>query len=155
MSIDIRVACPADADKLVSYNCAMARETEEMALDLAITRKGVSAVLDDPTQGFYVVAEVAGQVVGALMITYEWSDWRNGLFLWIQSVYVEPSHRGRGIYRLLYDFVRAHARERGDVCGFRLYVDADNTHAQRVYEALGMSSSNYLLYEESLDHDPG
>lgn len=153
MQITVRLAAPHDAQSLASYNRAMARETEDMDLDPRVVGAGVQGVFDDPSRGFYVVAEETDRMIGALMVTYEWSDWRNGVFLWIQSVYVEPGHRGQGVYRRLYDFVREHARARGDVCGFRLYVDADNARAQQVYAALGMRGSNYLLYEEAADHD--
>jgi ribosomal protein S18 acetylase RimI-like enzyme len=95
-----------------------------------------------------VVAEENGRIVGGLMITFEWSDWRSGWFWWIQSVYILPEARGRGIYRLLYDFVKAMALDRQDVCGFRLYVEKENERAQRVYEKLGMEATYYLMYEE-------
>ena len=99
-------------------------------------------------KGFYVVAEDAGRIVGGLMVTYEWSDWRNAWFWWIQSVYILPEARGQKIYSRLYDFVRSRAAEAGNVCGFRLYVETDNAHAQQVYKSVGMDASHYLMYEE-------
>jgi len=149
--IDIRIAGDADGDSLVRFNCAMALETEDKTLPEAIVKRGVRGVFDDPRRGFYVVADHAGEIVAALMVTYEWSDWRNADFWWIQSVYVTPSFRGKGVYRGLHAFVRERAREAGGVCGLRLYVEKDNTGAQSVYASLGMSHTDYLMYEESIN----
>ena len=102
-----------------------------------------------PEYGFYVVAENSGGVVGTLMITTEWSDWRDGLFWWIQSVYVSPDFRRKGIYRQMYQYIRSLASENADICGYRLYVEKDNTIAQQTYETLGMAETDYLLYEQS------
>ena len=146
----VRMASAADAEAFVRFNCAMALETENKTLDESIVGPGVRAVFENPTRGFYVVAESAGRIAAALMVTFEWSDWRNASFWWIQSVYVTPEFRRRGLYRRLYDFVRERARSEGDVCGFRLYVEKDNVAAQKVYEALGMSASDYLMYEEKM-----
>lgn len=148
--MNIRVANISDADSLVEFNQAMALETEGKHLDNALLRKGVEAVFDDGKKGFYVVAEDGGQIVGALMVTYEWSDWRASWFWWIQSVFIRPEVRGRKIYSQLYDFVKTSAAAAGDVCGFRLYVEADNLHAQRVYDKVGMEPSHYLMYEENV-----
>ena len=150
-TINLRVGVPEDEDAFVQFNREMARETESKELALETVRAGVRTALENPVHGFYVLAEDAGEIVGSLMVTYEWSDWRDGLFWWIQSVYVKPSHRRRGLYRRLYDFVRERARARGDVVGFRLYVDKDNRVAQQTYAALGMSKSNYLMYEEMIE----
>ncbi len=147
----VRMACAADGDAFVGFNRAMALETENKTLDEAIVDPGVRAVFEDPNRGFYVVAESANNIVAALMVTFEWSDWRNANFWWIQSVYVTPEFRRRGSYRKLYDFVRERARGEGDVCGFRLYVEKDNVAARKVYEALGMSASDYLMYEEKIE----
>ena len=144
---EIRRAAAGDIDSLVAFNVAMARETEDRPLPEDIVRAGVGAALDDPRHGFYVVAVEDGEIVGSLMITYEWSDWRNGTWWWIQSVYVLPEARGRGVYRALYAFVRERARDEENVRGFRLYVEKSNRAAQRVYEALGMHESSYLMYE--------
>jgi len=146
--MNIRTAEANDADALVEFNQAMALETEGKHLDADILKNGVDAVFADPQKGFYVVAEDSGTIVGGLMVTYEWSDWRNSWFWWIQSVYIRPEARGQRIYSRLYDFVKERAAEHGNVCGFRLYVETDNTHAQRVYEKVGMESSHYAMYEE-------
>ena len=145
--INVRDAVPADLVIIVAFNSAMARETEGIELEVDRLRQGVSAVLDDPARGRYFVAEIGGSVVGQLMITYEWSDWRNGCFWWIQSVYVHPDHRRRGVYRALDAHVRAEAMRDGSVCGLRLYVDRDNHVAQSVYANLDMQHSHYDLYE--------
>lgn len=128
----------------------MALETEGKQLDARTLRGGVEAVFDDSKKGFYVVAEADGVIVGGLMVTYEWSDWRNGWFWWIQSVYITPGYRGKGIYRMLYDFVKKKAARENDVCGFRLYVEKENESARKVYEKLGMEASHYLMYEENV-----
>jgi ribosomal protein S18 acetylase RimI-like enzyme len=144
----IRLASASDADSLVEFNQAMALETENKRLDGAILKAGVESVFTDDRKGFYVVAEDGGQIAAGLMVTYEWSDWRNGWFWWIQSVYVLPEYRGRMIYSQLYDFVKSLADAKGDVCGFRLYVEKENAKAQKVYEKVGMAASHYLMYEE-------
>lgn len=145
--INIRVAVREDAASLVAFNQAMALETESKTLDEAKISPGVAAVFGDEKKGFYVVAESANGIVGGLMVTYEWSDWRNAWFWWVQSVYILPEGRGQGLYSRMYEFVQAKAAEQGNVCGFRLYVEHDNLHAQKVYEKLGMNSSHYLMYE--------
>jgi ribosomal protein S18 acetylase RimI-like enzyme len=145
--MNIRRADRGDAVALVAFNQAMALETEGKTLDPAKITPGVAAVFDDRKKGFYVVAEQDERIVGGLMVTYEWSDWRNAWFWWIQSVYILPKARGTSLYRRMYDFVRESAAEAGDVCGFRLYVETENTHAQKVYEGVGMSRSHYLMYE--------
>jgi GNAT superfamily N-acetyltransferase len=146
--MNIRLAVTTDIDALVGFNKAMALETEDKVLDASVLRPGVAAVFEDPNKGFYVVAEVDTTIVGGLLITFEWSDWRNKWFWWIQSVYVLPQYRGQSVYRQLYKFVKTLADQRGDVCGFRLYVERENERAQRVYEKLGMQRSHYLAYEE-------
>jgi ribosomal protein S18 acetylase RimI-like enzyme len=148
--MNIRVATSSDADSLVEFNKAMALETEGKELDAKVLRSGVEAVFGDEKKGFYVVAEVDTKIIGGLMITYEWSDWRDAWFWWIQSVYILPEARGRQIYSQLYEFVKTKAAENGNVCGFRLYVESDNHHAQKVYEKVGMHGSQYLMYEEKL-----
>lgn len=145
--MNIRLATADEVDSLVEFNQAMAIETEDKRLDADTLKQGVSAVFSDDRKGFYVVAEVDGKIAGGLMITYEWSDWRNGWFWWIQSVYVVPEWRGKSVYRRLYEFVLQMAEENGDVRGFRLYVEHDNEAARRVYEKLGMQQSHYLMYE--------
>ena len=125
----------------------MAQETEGLALDADVVRPGVAAVLADDALGFYLVAEVNGQAAGQLMVTYEWSDWRNGQFWWIQSVYVRLEFRRRGVYSALHRQVAQAAQEAGGVCGIRLYVEQDNTIAQQVYESLEMHRTRYQMYE--------
>jgi len=146
----IRRATTDDAETIVRFNRQMAEETEEKRLDPATVRNGVQAVFDDPERGFYLVAERNGAAAGTLMITYEWSDWRNGRFWWIQSVYVRPEARRRGVYTALHRDVRRRAREAEDACGLRLYVERANAAAQETYEALGMTETAYRMYEEML-----
>jgi GNAT superfamily N-acetyltransferase len=148
--MNIRAANFEDADSLVEFNQAMALETEAKQLDTKILQSGVEAVLRDQSKGFYAVAENDGKIVGGLMVTFEWSDWRNGWFWWIQSVYILPEFREKRIYRRLYDFVKQNAEQKKDVCGFRLYVERENINAQKVYEKCGMEASHYLMYEEMI-----
>ena len=144
----IRRAISSDAPVIAAFNAAMARETEHLELDPIRLLTGVEAVLADPAKGFYTVAESGGgQVVGQLMITFEWSDWRNGNFWWIQSVYVDAPARGTGVYKRLYEHIRHAAAEAGNVCGLRLYVERDNTRAQEVYRRQGMQATAYRMFE--------
>ena len=150
-SVTPRIAVARDADALVEFNQAMALETESRRLETATLRSGVEAVLRDAGHGFYVVADTGRQIAGALLITHEWSDWRNGRFWWIQSVYVRPEHRRRGVYRALHEFVRHRARSADGVVGLRLYVERGNAIAQQTYARLGMSETVYRMYEETLN----
>lgn len=134
---------------LVAFNRAMARETEALDLDPETLRAGIRSLLNDPDRGAYWVLEIEGAVVAALMLTREWSDWRNGFFWWIQSVYVRAEHRRRGCYRQLHEHVRELATREPDVCGLRLYVERENRGAQRTYALLGMEETHYRLYEQS------
>jgi GNAT superfamily N-acetyltransferase len=144
----VRDATPADLDTLVAFNRAMARETEGRDLDADLLRTGTDAVLRDPARGRYLVVEDGdGAPLGQLLITTEWSDWRNGWFWWIQSVYVRPEARGRGVYRRLHREVERLARDRGNVVGLRLYVATENRAAQAVYAAVGMSAADYRMFE--------
>src|SRR5204862_3661487 len=145
--MNIRIANALDAGSLIEFNQAMALETEGKRLDPEKISSGVAAVFADEKKGFYVVAEDSGAIVGGLMVTYEWSDWRNGWFWWIQSVYVRAEQRGRGVFRRLYEHVAATARREPDVIGLRLYVDAANGVAQQVYRKLGMTATGYRLLE--------
>ena len=144
---NIRRATPADADTIIAFNAAMAAETEDRQLDRAVLAGGVRRVLADPSLGMYYLAQRDGNIVGQLLITCESSDWRNALFWWIQSVYVLPAARRRGMYRALHEHVVRAARQAGNVCGVRLYVDKRNTAAQAVYRRLGLRPSEYDLYE--------
>jgi ribosomal protein S18 acetylase RimI-like enzyme len=143
----IRLATSADAAVLVEFNAAMALETEGKNLLPEVIGAGVRGLLDNPVAGFYVLAETE-RVLAALMITKEWSDWRNGSFWWIQSVYVHPQFRRRGIYKRLYRHVQELAAQDPKVCGFRLYVERENGHAQATYRSLGMTETRYLVFEE-------
>ena len=143
----IRKAALKDAETIIQFNINMALETEDKQLIPDVISKGVKAVLHNPQLGFYVVAERNDQVAGSLMVTFEWSDWRNGYFWWIQSVYVSQDFRRQGVYKMMYEFVRTLAMENTDVCGFRLYVEKENRVAQKTYEALGMEKTRYFLYE--------
>jgi ribosomal protein S18 acetylase RimI-like enzyme len=146
--MQIRLATPQDAPVLVAFNTAMALETEGKELLPDVIGAGVRSLLDNPASGFYVVAEREDRVVGSLMITKEWSDWRNGSFWWIQSVYVRPELRRQGVYKRLYRHVQEMAAKDPAVCGFRLYVERENGRAQATYLALGMKETRYLVFEE-------
>jgi len=148
--ISIRAATCSDVNLLVEGNRAMALETEDLELDPATLRTGVEAVFDAPRRGRYFVAEDRGAVAGQLLITYEWSDWRNADVWWIQSVYVWPEHRGRGVYRALSAHVESTARAEG-AAGLRLYVDRRNAPAREVYRRLGMDGEHYLLFEKMFE----
>jgi len=147
MNILVRQAAASDAVTIADFNAFMAKETEHLVLDRTHLQKGVEAMIADSSKGLYYIAEFDGKVAGQLMITYEWSDWRNATFWWIQSVYVQPEYRKQGIFRSLYRYVESIARNRGDVCGLRLYVDQSNKHAQQTYEALGMKRSHYQMMD--------
>lgn len=146
MSFLIRPARPADAPFIVDANCRMALETEDLALDRATVELGVAAVLQDSTNGLYFLAEQDGRPVGQLMVTFEWSDWRNGNLWWLQSVYVVPEFRRRGVFTALYQHLRTLAEQSG-AAGVRLYVEENNTIAQQTYRRLGMDMSHYRVME--------
>ena len=143
----IRPAVAADAPVIADFNRCLARETEHRELDPTRVGAGVAAVLADPAKGRYLVAEADGRVVGQLMLTFEWSDWRNGCFWWIQSVYVEAAHRGCGVFTRLYRHVERLAREDAGVCGLRLYMEHHNAPARAAYEKLGMKAAGYEVFE--------
>jgi GNAT superfamily N-acetyltransferase len=151
MNIIIRQATDSDAALIAEFNASMAKETENLELDRERLQKGTKALLADSSKGMYFLAETGGKVVGQLMITYEWSDWRNATFWWIQSVYVHPEYRRKGIFRSLYQHVAAIAQEHGDVCGLRLYVEKTNTRAHQTYEVLGMHHSHYQMMDVDFD----
>lgn len=147
--ITIRHAVPQDVATIVEFNQAMAWETEQKKLVPEVILAGVQSLLAHPDRGFYIVTEFEQRVVACLMITFEWSDWRNGLFWWIQSVYVHPDYRRRGLYGRMYGFVKELAVVyEPRVCGFRLYVEQDNVKAQMTYRALGMRQNSYRMFEE-------
>jgi GNAT superfamily N-acetyltransferase len=143
----VRDATLADLDFIAASHAALAAEMEEQELDPSLLRPGIRAVLTDPVLARYYIAELEGKAAGQLMTTYEWSDWRNGLFLWIQSVYVMPDARGLGVFRALYGHLEELARTDQRICGIRLYVDRANDRAFAVYARLGMHRSNYRVME--------
>ena len=146
----VRAAEPRDLEALVGFAAAMARETEGKELDGPTLRAGVAALLADPARGRSYVVESGGTVRAALMVTFEWSDWRNGFWWWIQSVYVAPAARRQGHYRRLHEHVRALAARQPDVCGLRLYVENDNAGAQATYRELGMREAPYRIFEQPI-----
>lgn len=147
--MQIRRATTADFEVIASFNQAMAMETESLALDPAKIIPGVQAVLADERKGYYFVAEIDGKIAGQMMVTFEWSDWRNGNIWWIQSVYVPSEHRRKGVFKALYSHVRVEASKH-HVVALRLYVERENVAAQQTYISLGMHLSHYLLMEETL-----
>jgi GNAT superfamily N-acetyltransferase len=144
--IVIRKAVPADAAAIIDFQQKMAWETEQMTLTNEIITKGVELVFKEPFRGEYYVAQADSKIVASLLITYEWSDWRNSNVWWFQSVYVIPGFRRQGIFRSMYEFVNNEA-DKQNVAGLRLYVETNNTAAQKTYESLGMKSGHYRMYE--------
>jgi ribosomal protein S18 acetylase RimI-like enzyme len=145
MDLTIRPATPADEDTVVRFNAALAWESEGKTLHEPTLRAGVRALLADRHKGFYTVAERGEAVVGQVLITFEWSDWRNGWYWWIQSVYVAAEARRGGVFRALYDHLKAAAQADPTVIGLRLYVETDNARARRTYAQMGMEEEPYLL----------
>jgi GNAT superfamily N-acetyltransferase len=148
MSFQIRAATPADVEVIAANNAVLALETEHRRLAPHVVRSGVAAALADPAKGRYFVAERMGEVVGQIMHTYEWSDWRNGCFWWIQSVYVTEDARSQGVFRSLFEHLRTLARSEPDVCGIRLYVERDNARAQQTYLQCGLMDTGYFVMED-------
>lgn len=146
-TISIRATRPEDANTIASFNVSLARETEALELDPSLIKAGVAALLDDDNKGRYFVAESKGEIVGQIMHTWEWSDWRNGYFWWLQSVYVRQDFRQQGVFRMLYDYVAKMAQDSPTVVGLRLYVDNENQTAQSTYQKLGMTASDYRVME--------
>ena len=148
----IRAANLDDVESIITFSAAMALETENRPLDLARLREGTLSLINTPSYGFFMVAEIRDgeqrRLIGQLMITYEWSDWRNGVFWWIQSVYVDPAWRRRGVFRRIHEAVVSQAKADVKVCGLRLYVEQDNHTAQAVYQRVGLKRSVYKVYEE-------
>ena len=147
LTLNIRAAGVEHLDALVAGNMALAEESEHVRLDGDTLRQGILALLESRAPGRYWVAELDGRVAGQLLVTFEWSDWRNRMVWWIQSVYVVPDARGRGVLRALYDVVRREALAAG-AGGLRLYVDTTNTRAMAVYTALGMNGDHYRVFED-------
>jgi hypothetical protein len=145
--ITIRKATFHDIHVLVDFQQRLAFESEGVRLDSATLKKGMRALFEDPTKGFYNVAEDGNDVVGCHMITYEWSDWRNGMVWWLQSVYVKQSHRQKGVFRKMYENLSSVVKNDPAIIGLRLYVDKTNTRAMQVYAAMGMNGDHYTVYE--------
>jgi GNAT superfamily N-acetyltransferase len=144
--ITIRQAIPSDTETIIDFQEKMAWETEELFLDPESVSGGVAGVFKEPSRGRYYVAEIEGKIVASLLITYEWSDWRNKNVWWFQSVYVLAAHRRTGVFRKMYTFIKNEA-EKNNVAGLRLYVESNNLKARLTYEALGMDSEHYTMYE--------
>lgn len=147
MSLIIRNADSRDIEKIVLFQVEMARETEGLVLNKNIIHPGVKNVFKNKNLGSYYVAEHDQKVVGSLLITYEWSDWRNGIVWWIQSVFIQPEFRGQKIFKKMFTFLREMVLNSNDVRGLRLYVDKTNSHAIKVYKAIGMNAHQYDLFE--------
>lgn len=143
----VRKAKSEDLNSILEFQLAMAKETEGIDLEYKIVKKGVAAVLEDSSKGNYYLAEKNGKVIGSLLTTFEWSDWRNGTVLWIQSVYVVPEFRRKGVYSKLYGHVKNLVLENSDLKGIRLYADKTNDGAHKVYQKLGMSPDHYITFE--------
>ncbi len=152
--LKVRKASEDDASAIIDFNIRMAMETEQKVLGRKQIEPGVYGLFNRPQFGFYIVAEAEGRVVGSLMITYEWSDWRNGVFWWIQSVYVIPQFRRKRVYRAMYSRIKEMASDAIDdgeaICGFRLYVEKENEVAQKTYTSLSMDETHYKIFEELL-----
>jgi len=144
--ISIRKGNPEDAAVIIDFQQKMAWETEKLNLITEVVTRGVKAVFDNSSRGQYWIAEFNGSVIASLLITYEWSDWRNTDVWWFQSVYVLPEYRRQGIFRKMYTFIKEEAIRNG-IAGLRLYVETNNTPAQMTYESLGMQSEHYRMYE--------
>jgi len=143
----IRNAKLNDIETIAKYNIAMALETENKSLDKDTITKGVTSVVMDKSKGLYWVVEIDGALAGQLMVTYEWSDWRNGMMWWIQSVFVPEGYRRQGVYKTLYRNLVELAKTDKECCGIRLYVEKQNTRAQDTYLNLGMKNAGYEIME--------
>ena len=159
IGINIREAAPSDTDVIADYNLHLAFETEARRLNAERVRAGVAALLQDAAKGIYYLAEIQENdelpiVAGQLLITYEWSDWRNGNFWWIQSVYVKKEFRAIGIFTALFEHVNALAAAKRDVCGLRLYMEAENKTARRTYERIGFARTSYEVFEMDFVKEP-
>lgn len=150
MTTTVRAATESDIRIIADFNVRMALETEHIELDRSTVERGVARLIAAPARGYYRIAEREGVIAGSLMITSEWSDWRDGNMLWIQSVFVEPSHRRHGVFRALYQDTIDTAQADSDVRCVRLYVERDNTSAQATYTGLGMHETDYRLFEVSV-----
>ena len=145
---NVRPALSADCETIASYNCRLAEETENIRLDPETIRAGVERVLGNPREGRYFVVCQGEQIIGQMMHTWEWSDWRNGQIWWLQSVYVAPDFRRQGVFRMLYEHALDIAKREPDVVGIRLYVERENNRAQNTYQQLGMADAGYVVMEQ-------
>jgi len=145
--IEVRQAERGDIDTIAEFQMDMARETEDLELDDSVLKRGIQALFDDDKKGRYFVALVNGKPVGSLMITYEWSDWRNGNVWWIQSVFIAREYRRQGLFRAMYESIKQKVQQIPEVCGLRLYVFRENHHAKSVYKKLGMAGDHYEIFE--------
>ena len=143
----VRKAKNKDKNSILQFQLAMSKETENIDLDPETVSNGVLAVIKDETKGCYYVAETEGKVIGSLLTTFEWSDWRNGTILWIQSVYVLPEYRRKGVYRQLYSHIKKLVFENDNLKGIRLYTEKNNLTAQKAYKKLGMDADHYITFE--------
>lgn len=146
--ISVRQGTLSDAEAIAQFNIDMALETEDKVLDPQVILEGVRSLMKSPHYGFYLVAESSNRIAGSLMVTSEWSDWRNALFWWIQSVFIPQEFRRQGIFRTLYQHTEKLANADGNVCGIRLYVEEENTKAQNTYSNVGMTKSHYQMFEK-------
>jgi ribosomal protein S18 acetylase RimI-like enzyme len=148
LSIQIREATRSDISVLVQFQQLLARETENVILDEKILSTGITAMFEDPTKGRYYIAETNGDAIGCHMITYEWSDWRNGMVYWLQSVYVKESFRKHGVFKTMFESLWKRIESDPMIAGLRLYADKTNTRAQKVYQSLGMNGDHYTVFEK-------
>lgn len=149
-AMNIRTARLDDVPVITDYNLRLAKETENLELDLPTVTAGVKALVSEASRGTYYVAEAEGKVMGQLCITYEWSDWRNGNIWWFQSVYVQQEFRGQGVFTALFEHIESLARANPEVCGLRLYMEQENHRARRAYGKLGMEQTHYQVFEKLL-----
>lgn len=148
--IKVRYATAAEASRIADFNRKMALETEGLELNETTAMGGVVALMGHPERGFYLVAEADGAMAGCLLVTHEWSDWRNKMFWWLGSFYVKPELRGRGVYAALYAKAEELAAKEGNVCGFRIYVHKSHQPSQEVCRNLGMVEKEYIVFEDML-----
>jgi RimJ/RimL family protein N-acetyltransferase len=146
-TVSIRKSRPEDLSAIVDFQQRLALESENFHLDATIVTKGINAMFADPSKGTYFIAEVDGEIAGCHSITYEWSDWRNGMVWWIQSVYVVEKHRKNGVFKAMFENLKTLIKNDPNLAGLRLYVDKTNKRAQKVYEAMGMNGEHYSVFE--------
>lgn len=151
MSVMVRKARLEDISALIEFQQGLAHETEGIKLDESLLEQGLGAIIKDPSKGFYFVAELQGQPVGCCMVTFEWSEWRNGTVYWLQSVYVKHSHRGAGVFKKLYEHLMTMVASDPKIFGMKLYANKSNTKAHQIYKSLGMDGDHYVMFEKMKD----